>query len=81
MPEGILQNLKKILTHSGGVVPIVFTVNCRVTDDDQDDEDDDDDYNNPIIQTREQKEAPQIQQTDHTYVYSTIILIMPINLT
>jgi len=34
MPEGILQNLKKIPTHSGGVVPIKFTANCCVTDDD-----------------------------------------------
>ena len=83
MPEGILQNLKQILTHSGGVVPIKFTVNCCVTDDDQDneDDDDDDDYYNPIIYTREQKEAPQIQQTNHTYVYSTIILFTPINST
>jgi hypothetical protein len=79
MAEGILQNLKKMLTHSGGVVPIKFTVNCCVTDDDQDD--DDDDYDNPIIQTKEQKESPQIQQTNHTYAYSTIILIMPINST
>jgi len=79
-----LQNLKNILTHSGGVVPIKFTVNCYVKDDDQDDEDDDDDdddYDNPIIQTREQKEAPQIKQTNHTHVYSTTILIMPINST
>lgn len=80
MPEGILHNLKKILTHSGVVVPITFTVNCCVTDDDQEDEDDDH-YDNPIIQTRQQKETSQIQQTNHTYVYSTIILIMPINST
>ena len=79
MADGILQNLKKMLTHSGGVVPIKFTVNCCVMDDDRDDVDDD--YDNLIIQTREQKESPQIQQTNPTYVYSTIILIMPINST
>jgi len=76
MPEGILHNLKKILTHSGVVVPITFTVNYCVTDDE-----DDDHYDTPISQTTEQKEASQIQQTNYTYVYSTIILIMPINST
>lgn len=77
MPEGILRNLKKILMHNGGVVPIKFTVTCCVKDDDKDDEDDNDNHN-PIIQTREQKEAPQKQQTNQTYVYSTIILLTPI---
>jgi hypothetical protein len=69
MPEGILRNLNKILMHNGGVVSIKFTATCCVKDDDND---------NPIIQTREQKEAPQKQQTNQTYVYSTIILLTPI---